>query len=65
MPCVSRVTWSTVDLPCQTHLLLWEQWFDMSVDESLGDFKGDTHQRYGSVALRVPQWLFWLKDRNY
>jgi len=53
----------------KTHLLLWEQWVDdwfgTSVDESLKDFKGDTQQRSGTVALWVPQWLFWLKDRNY
>jgi len=52
-----------------TRLLLLEQWvddwFDMSVDESLEDFKGDPQQRYRTLALWVPQWLFWLKDRNY
>jgi len=50
-------------------LLLWEQWvddwFDTSVDDSLEDFKGDTQQRYRTIALRVPQWLFWLRDGNY
>jgi len=39
-------------------------WVDMSVDESLEDFKGDTQQRYETVTLRVPQWLFWLRDHN-
>jgi len=58
MSCVSRVTWSTVDLPCRKMI-------DTSVDESLEDFKRDTQQRYGTVALWVPQWLFWLRDRNY
>ena len=50
-------------------LLLWEQWvndwFDTSVGEFLEDFKGDAQQRYGMVALWVPQWLFGLRDRNY
>jgi len=53
----------------KARLLLREQWVDdwvdTSVDESLEDFKGDTQQRYGSVTPWVPQWLFWLKDRNY
>ena len=40
-------------------------WIDTSVDESLEDFKGDTQKRYGTIALWVPQWLFWLRDRNY
>ena len=39
----------------EAHLLLWEQWvddcFDTSVDEFLDDFKGDTQQRYRTVAL--------------
>jgi len=39
----------------KTRLLLWEQWvddwFNMSVDESLEDFKGDAQQRYGMIAL--------------
>ena len=43
---------------------MWEQWvddcFDTSVDESLKDFKGDTQQRYRTLALWVPQWLLWL-----
>ena len=47
----------------------WEQWvddwFDTSVDECLEYFKGDTQHRDGTVALWVPQWLFWLSDRNY
>ena len=42
-----------------------DDWIDTSVDESLEDFKGDTQQRYGMVGLWVPQWLFWLGDRNY
>jgi len=53
----------------EAHLLLWEQWvdhcFDTSVDESLEDFKGDTQHRYRTIALWVPQWLLWLRDRNY
>jgi len=53
----------------EAHLLQREQWvddwFNMSVDESLEDFKGDTQQRYGTIAHWVPQWLFWLRDRNY
>ena len=53
----------------EAHLLLWEQWvgdfFDTSIDESLEDFKGDTQQRYRTIALRVHQWLLWLRDRNY
>ena len=70
MSCVSMATWSTVDLPrLKARLLLWEQWvddwIDTSVDESLEDFKGDTQQRYGTIVLWVPQWLFWLRDRNY
>ena len=50
-------------------MLLWEQWvgdcFDTSVDESLEDFKGDTQQRYRTIALRVRQWFLWLRDCNY
>ena len=42
----------------KAHLLSREQWvddwFDTSVDESIEDFKGDTQQRYGTVALWVP-----------
>jgi len=42
----------------EARLFLREQWlndrFDTSVDESLEDFKGDTQQRYGTVALWVP-----------
>jgi len=53
----------------ESRLLLWELWvgdcFDTSVDESLEDFKGDTEQRYRTIALWVPRWLLWLKDRNY
>ena len=45
-------------------LLPREQWVNTSVDESLEDFKGDTQQRYGTIALWVPQWLCWLRDRN-
>ena len=29
------------------------------------DFKEDTQQRYGMVAVWVSQWLLWLRDRNY
>ena len=51
------------------HLLPREQWVDdwvdTSIEESLEDFKGDAQQRYGTVAFWVPQWLFWLRDRNY
>jgi len=50
-------------------LFLWEQrvddWFDTSVDESLEDFKRDSQKSYGTIALWVPQWLLWLRDRNY
>jgi len=53
----------------EARLLQWEQWvddcFDTSVDESLEDFKWDTQQRYRTIALWVPQWLLWLRDRNY
>jgi len=53
----------------EARLLLWEQWvgdcFDTSLDESFEDFKGDTQQRYRTTALRVPQRLLWLRDRNY
>jgi len=35
------------------------------IDESLEDFKGNTQQIYGTIALWLPQWLFWLRDRNY
>jgi len=68
MSCVSRVVYSRppVSKAC---LLLWEQWvddcFDMNIDESFVDFKGDTQQRYGMIALWVPQWLLWLRDCNY
>jgi len=41
-----------------------DHWIDMSVDESLEDFKGDTQQRCGMVALWVPQCIFWLRDCN-
>jgi len=68
MSCVNRVTWSTTG-KSEASLLLWEQWvgdcFDTSVDESLEDFEGDTQQRYRTIALWVPQWLLWLRDRNY
>jgi len=40
-----------------------DDWFDTSVDEPLEDFKEETQQRYATVALWVPQWLFWLRDR--
>jgi len=50
-------------------LLLREQWVDdcinMSIDEALEDLKGDTQQRYETITLWVPQWFFWLRDRNY
>ena len=53
----------------EARLLLWEQWdddwFDTSVDESLEDFKRDSQKSYGTIALWVPQWLLWLRDRNY
>ena len=42
MSCVSRVTWSTADLPCRKHVLReqWvDDWFDTSVDEPLEDFE--------------------------
>jgi len=46
-------------------MIYFNQWvgdcLDTSVDESLEDFKGDTQQRYMTIALRVPQWLLWLK----
>jgi len=42
-----------------------DDWVDTSVDEFIEDFKGSTQQRYGTIALWVPQWLFWLRDRNY
>jgi len=62
MACVSRVTWSMVDLPCRRAGLLpreqWvDDWVDTSVDESLKDFKGDSQQGYGTITLWVPQWL--------
>jgi len=50
-------------------LLVREQWVDdcvdMSLDGSLEDFKGVTQQGYGMITLWVPQWLFWLRHRNY
>jgi len=46
----------------KARLLLWEQrvdnWFDTGVYETPEDFKGDTQQRYGTVALWVYRWLF-------
>ena len=42
-----------------------DDWVDTCVNEPLEDFKRDTQQRYGMVALWVPLWLFWLRDRNY
>jgi len=42
-----------------------DDWVDTSADESLQDFKRDTHQRYGTVALWVPDDFFWVRDRNY
>jgi len=72
MSCVSRVTWSTVDgrpPVSKAPLLPRDEWvddcFDTSVDESPDNFKGDTQQGYGTVALCVLQWPFWLRDRNY
>jgi len=51
----------------KVRLFPWKQWvddwFDTSVDEPLEDFKGYAQQRYGTVALGVPQWLFWLRNR--
>jgi len=42
----------------EAHLFLWEQWvddcFDTSVDKSLENFKGDTQQRYRTIALWAP-----------
>ena len=42
----------------KARLLLWEPWidywFDTSADESLEDFKGNTQQRYGTIALGSP-----------
>jgi len=35
---------------------------EQCVDESFEDFKGNTQQRYGMLALWVPQWLFWLRE---
>ena len=53
----------------KARLLPWEQWVDdwivTNLDKSLEDFKRDTHQRYVTIALRVTQWLFCLRDRNY
>ena len=70
MSCVSRVTWSISDFLClKPSMLPREQWandrVDTIVDESLEDFEGDTQQRYGTIALWDPQWLLWLRDRNY
>jgi len=49
----------------KARLLLWEQWvddwFDTSVVEPPEDFKGDTQQRYGTVALWVPSGFIWLR----
>ena len=41
-----------------------DDWVDTCVNEPLEDFKRDTQQRYGMVALWVPLWLFWLRDRK-
>jgi len=53
----------------KARLLMWEHWVDdwvdTSVDKSLEDFKGNTQQRYGTIALWVPQWLFWFSHCNY
>jgi len=53
----------------KTRLLLWVQWVVdwcyTGTNESLEDFKGDTQQRYGTVAVWVPQWLFCHTDRKY
>jgi len=67
------VYWSTGPVfgwpPVSKALLPREQWVDdwvnTGVDESLEDFQGDTQQGYGTITLFVPQWLFWLRDRNY
>ena len=42
-----------------------DDWVDTSVDESLDDFEADTQQRYGTIALWVPQRHFWIRDPNY
>jgi len=43
-----------------------EQWVNDWIDTSVDDnFEGDAQQRYGTAALWVPQWIFWLKDHNY
>ena len=53
----------------KTYPVVWEQWvddcFDTNVNESLEDSKGDTQQKYGTIALWVHQWLLLLRDRNY
>ena len=33
-----------------------------SIDKSLEDLKGDTHQRDGSITLWIPWGIIWLKD---
>ena len=35
-----------------------DDWIDMSTDESLEDFKEDTQQRYGTIALWASKWIF-------
>ena len=63
MSCVKRVTWSAAHAICQKPVL-WQQCvgdcFDTNVDESLEDFKGDTQQRYRTIALWVPNGFFGL-----
>jgi len=67
MSCVSRQGDLIYGRPPVSKSCLFprEQWVDTSVGESLEDFKGDTQQRYGTVSLWGPQWLFCLRDRNY
>jgi len=48
----------------EARILMWEQWVDDWFDTSVG-FKGDTQQRYRTIALWVLQRLFWLRDPNY
>ena len=69
MSCVNRVTRSTADLVCQKPASSYGSSRSMIVSTitwmSLEDFKEDTQQRYRTIALWVPQWLLWLRDRNY
>jgi len=43
----------------KAYMLPREQWVDDWFDTSV------TQQRYGTEAVWVPQWLSWLRDRNY